>query len=113
LDCCGTDAAGPCNGDFELDRTLTIVSHFDHMASSVCDFNTVTREIDGKRPLGLRVGWFQGGGHFVAIGAYSALQGQRLHIEDPWWGVSDDTYNKVKGRYLDLGSWTHTYWTRA
>jgi hypothetical protein len=83
------------------------------MAPQVAEFQTVDREIDGKRPLGVRVAWSGGGAHFVAIGGYRELPEQYVHIEDPWYGPSDVAYNTLLSGYQGSGSWTHTYWTKS
>src|SRR6202035_2755987 len=82
-DCCGTGASGPCNVYGFLNTALTTVGHFDHMVGQAVDFQTVDGEIDAERPLGVRIGWSGGGGHFLAIGGYRELPEQYLHVEDP------------------------------
>jgi len=111
-DCCGSGASGPCNVYGFLDKALTTVGHFDHMAQVVADFQTVDQEIDSRRPLGVRVAWSGGGAHFVAIGGYRELPTQYVHVEDPWYGPSDVAYTTVVSGYQGTGSWTHTYWTK-
>src|SRR5215813_13109914 len=49
-DCCGGGASGPCNVYGYLDQALSVVGHFDHMTSTVADFQTVDDEIDAHRP---------------------------------------------------------------
>jgi hypothetical protein len=112
-DCCGAGAVGPCNVYGFLDQALTTVGHFDHMTSAAADFQTVDREIDGKRPLGVRVAWSGGGAHFVAIGGYRELPSEYVHVEDPWYGPSDVAFTTLQNGYQGSGTWTHSYWTRA
>jgi hypothetical protein len=112
-DCCGAGASGACNVPWYLDQALTTVGHFDHVAGGAAAFQTVDTEIDGGRPLGVRIGWSGGGGHFVAIGGYRELPNQYLHVEDPWYGPSDVAYTTLQSSYQGNGSWTHTYWTKS
>lgn len=112
-DCCGGGASGPCNVYGYLDQALTTVGHFDHLAGSVAAFQSVDQEIDGGRPMGVRVAWSGGGAHFVAIGGYRELPDQYVHVEDPWYGPSDVAYTTLQNGYQGSGSWTHTYWTKA
>jgi len=112
-DCCGGGASGPCNVYGYLDQALSVVGHFDHMTSTVADFQTVDDEIDAHRPLGVRVAWSGGGAHFLAIGGYREIPSQYLHVEDPWYGPSDVAYSTLQSGYQGSGTWTHTYWTKS
>jgi Papain-like cysteine protease AvrRpt2 len=112
-DCCGTGASGPCNVYGYLDQALTTVGNFDHVAAQAASFQTVDDEIDGGRPLGVRVAWSGGGAHFLAIGGYRELPQQYVHVEDPWYGPSDLAFSTLTSSYQGPGTWTHTYWTKA
>jgi hypothetical protein len=111
-DCCGSGASGACNQGWYLDQALTTVGRFDHVQAQAASFQTVDSEIDAKRPLGVRIGWSGGGGHFVALGGYRELPQQYVHVEDPWYGPSDVAYTTLETAYQGTGSWTHTYWTK-
>lgn len=111
-DCCGSGASGACNVYGYLDQALSVVGHFDHIAGQTADFQTVDHEIDGHRPLGVRVAWSGGGAHFLAIGGYRERPDQYVHVEDPWYGPSDVAYSALTTAYQGSGTWTHTYWTK-
>ena len=79
-------------------------------------FADLCTELDNGRPLGVRIGWSGGGGHFNVVGCYTAnpLFGlQSLEIEDPWYGTSVWDYDTFRTAYQGTGSWTHSYKTQA
>jgi hypothetical protein len=71
----------------------------------------VITEISANRPVGVRIGWQGGGGHFIAIAGYSTNGGQFVDVEDPWYQASAVSYAVLQSAYKGTGSWTHTYWT--
>jgi len=111
-DCCGSGGPGPCNVYGYLDKALAAVGHYDHMAAQVASFPTIEGQINGGRPVGVRVAWSGGGAHFVAVGGYRDIPGPYVHVEDPWYGPSDVAYSTLVSGYQTTGSWTHTYWTK-
>ncbi len=111
-DCCDSSVPAACNVpwylDSVLDRTKNLVSY-----SGVASFETVRAEIDAGRPVGARVGWSGGGGHFMVIYGYSILGGtQYFNIDDPIYGKSSLTVADFTHNYQGSGSWTHTYMTK-
>ena len=51
-------------------------------------FEQVRDEIDARRPVGARIGWSGGGGHFMVIYGYSFVGGtQYFDIDDPIYGA--------------------------
>jgi hypothetical protein len=68
-------------------------------------------EIDARRPVGLRIGWRGGGGHFIAIEGYRG-DGNAVAVEDPWYGTSDVEAATLRTAYQGAGTWTHVYYTR-
>ena len=111
--CCppGTNPAA-CNVPYYLDRALTRVGHFRSMITGAAPLVAqVAPEIDADRPVGVRIGWAGGGGHFLAIAGYSTVGGQFLDVEDPWYAASTVTYAVLQTAYKGNGTWTHTFWT--
>jgi hypothetical protein len=111
--CCpaGTNS-GVCNLPWYLDLALTRVGHFRAMVGSPAPLvPQVSHEIHAHHPVGVRIGWSGGGGHFVAIRGYSTHGGQFVDVEDPWYHASTVTYAVLLSAYQGTGSWTHTYWT--
>jgi len=65
-------------------------------------------EIAAGRPIGVRIQWVQGGGHFVTISGYSD---DVVEVSDPWYGDSPVDYLTFKTRYQGIGRWSHSYRT--
>ena len=100
-----------CNVPYYLDCALIRVSHFRAMMFGVASFNPeVMTEINANFPIGVRIGWSDGSGHFLAIAGYSTNGRQFVDVEDPWWSASTVTYAWLQSGYQG-GVWTHTYWT--
>jgi hypothetical protein len=71
--CCpaGTNPSA-CDVPWYLDRALQRVGHLKTWANGAQPMATIQGEINGNRPLGVRIGWSSGGGHFVALSGYSS-----------------------------------------
>jgi len=114
--CCASPSA--CNVDNTLETALDRVGHFRDIAFEPLPFSDVQAEIKAGRPLGCRVGWFGGGGHFVVIhGASVEAAGGSVRrwvaIADPLFGPSDYLLVDFTGGYRQgEGEWTHSYFTR-
>jgi hypothetical protein len=68
-----------------LTRTNNFVS-----ITGPATFQQVRNEIDAGRPVGARIGWNGGGGHFMVIYGYSLIAGTTyFDIDDPIYGKSD------------------------
>jgi hypothetical protein len=112
-DCCVNGSSAACNKPWYLDKALTRVGHF---ASPLAGVKT-TAEIDtilgNNTPLGVRVGWAGGGGHFLGLSAHY-LSGAIDYVTavDPWYGKSEVVYNTFKTQYQGSGTWTHSYLTK-
>lgn len=108
--CC--TSAGPCNKPWYLDRALTRVGHLDGIAGPLA-FADVVDELDDRQPLGVRIRWRGGGGHFVLVDGYDAETGT-VQVKDPW---GDETvtlsHAQLRDRYSGAGTWTHSYRTRS
>ncbi|MGY1698979.1 papain-like cysteine protease family protein [Geodermatophilus sp. SYSU D00766] len=111
-DCCGSPAPTPCNVPWYLDRALTRTRNFVRITGPVA-FSVVRAEIDAGRPVGARIGWSGGGGHFMCIYGYSTVLGQEyVDIDDPIYGKSHLTVADFSTNYQGSGTWTHTYFTK-
>ena len=64
--CCSSPVPSPCNVPWYLDRSLTRTRNFVSI-TGVVTFEQVKAEIDKGRPVGARVGWSGGGGHFMVV----------------------------------------------
>lgn len=111
-DCCtATGASGPCNQQTGLGAAIRAAGHLASFSESRPSFDTVRGEIDGGRPVGVRIEWSGGGGHAVVVDGYLAVD-QFVGVEDPWSGASDVRLSTLHSSYLGTGSVTHTYLTR-
>lgn len=112
-DCCGAAANGACNTTNNLSAPLREVGAFDRWESGSLDFAKVKAEIDAGRPLGWRIAWAGGGGHFAVIEGYKETEGTWLSVDDPLFGPGDVTVDTLLGgRYASSGRWTDTYFTK-
>jgi hypothetical protein len=114
-DCCNGTVPSPCNVPWYLDRALTRTNNYVSITGAVT-FDQVRAEIDAGRPVGARIGWNGGGGHFMVIYGYSHvfITGQSyFDIDDPIYGKSHLRVSEFSSNYQSSGSWTHTYFTKS
>lgn len=114
--CCANGSSSACNKPWYLDRALTRVGRLGAFSNGVKSFADVTTEIGASHPLGVRIGWSGGGGHFVVISGWSSVTGtsqQFVEVRDPIYGSSTYSYATFQTAYQTSGSWTHSYTTRA
>lgn len=112
LTCCQDGSTYQCNQDGMLDQGLVIVSHLAGPALGRAeDFAYVQQEIDGGRPVGVRILWTQGDAHAVIISGYDDQNGgQMVEVEDPWYGHSTyDIASFTSGYQSGKGQWNDTY----
>src|SRR4051794_20373658 len=64
-DCCG--AMEPCNQPYFLDEALKKVGRLREVRPGFLSFEQAKAEIQKGFPIGVRIGWFGGGGHFLLI----------------------------------------------
>ena len=114
LACCGVGSIpGGCNVPWYLDRALQQTNNYDKVTVGPAAFADVETEVDSGRPLGVRIGWFGGGGHFVSITGYSSsATNQFVTVDDPIYGHPTLPYGTLCTSYQGSGSWTHSYWTQ-
>jgi hypothetical protein len=114
--CCGNPSA--CNVDHTLETALEQVHHFNDLVHEPLSFERTVAEITHGRPLGCRIGWFAGDGHFLIIHGTSIETsggGQRMWVAvaDPRFGPADYLIDDFTNAYRQgEGEWTHSYLTR-
>jgi hypothetical protein len=115
IDCCGSGASGPCDIPWYLDRALTRVGCFAGLTASASPVATVQAEVAAVQVLCLRIGWYGGGGHFMAIAGWFTGAGGVVYIEveDPISGTIQLPYTTLVSSYQNAGRWTHSYLTIA
>jgi hypothetical protein len=111
-DCCGAGAGHACNVIGDLVQTLRIVGHLARHRRIKATFGQAEREVLAGRPLGARVQWLGGGGHYVTIVGFLPKR-RMLAIDDPYFGRSHLPYRTFCRSYLDHGAWTDSYYTKA
>jgi len=107
--CCSDGSAGACNAPWYLDQALDRVGNLWYYAPGPLAWGQIQSEIDGGWPIGVRIGWMSGGGHFVAVSGYSNQS--VVDVQDPWYGRSSVDYVQFRSSYRGTGQWTHSYWT--
>lgn len=113
-DCCNSPVPSACNVPWYLDKALTRTHNFVSIIGQQASFQQVRDEIDAGRPVGARIGWNGGGGHFMVIYGYSRLLGMEyFDIDDPIYGKSHLAVSDFASNYQGSGSWTHTYFTKS
>jgi hypothetical protein len=115
-DCCNAPSSDPCNKPWTLSTALTRVGHIASVTGGSTGFADLRTEIDSGRPLGVRIGWSGGGGHFNVLSCYTLLRQlalESVQVEDPWYGTSVWDYDTFRTAYQGSGNWTHSYKTKA
>ncbi len=113
---CCTDPA-PCNVYGYLKTALTTVGNLASMIEGTQTEADIISETAAGRPLGVRIGWRGGGGHFVMVngGAVMVTGGvvtEWVTVKDPWYGTFTIPYSTLVNSYHGFGSWTHSYLTQ-
>jgi hypothetical protein len=110
-DCCARGAHRSCNVIGHLDKVLRVVRRLARRHRAKSTFTQTGREIHAGRPLGVRIEWVGGGGHFVTIVGYLPEQ-DMLAIDDPFHGRSHVDYRTFCRSYHGAGTWTDSYYTK-
>jgi hypothetical protein len=112
--CCQNGSTAQCNQPWYLDRALTRTGNLASWSGGTATIAQIRAEIRGDRPLGARIGWSGGGGHFVMIAGYRSCDPDEfIDVRDPIFGSSDIARSTFASSYQGTGSWTHTYYTEA
>ena len=111
--CCPAGSNSACDVPWYLDRALQRVGHFNTWGSGPLPLATIRGEIESNRPLGARIGWASGGGHFVVVSGYStSAAGDFVTVDDPFYAHSTLPLSSFQSSYQGSGSWSHTFWTQ-
>jgi hypothetical protein len=117
VDCCaGASGAVPsaCDVPWYLDKALAATSNLLDVRSGAVGFPDLAQLIQTGNPLGVRIQWNGGGGHFVVLHGWSKTTSgdEFVDVADPFHGSSTIPYGDFAARYRSIGSWTHSYWTK-
>jgi hypothetical protein len=115
-DCCGSGAADPskCNQPWYLDQALAITGNLKLFVSSSLTFAQVKAEIALGAPIGSRVGWNGGGGHFQVICGWleTASGSEFIDVSDPIYLNTQILFSSFASGYQSGGTWSHSYLTK-
>jgi hypothetical protein len=113
-DACNMPIPAGANVPWYLDRALDRTNNFVSINAGRATFAQIRAEIDAGRPMGARIGWNGGGGHFMVIHGYSTWFGEDyVDIDDPIYGKSHLTLADFSTSYQGSGTWTHYYITKS
>ena len=102
------------NVPWYLDKALDRTKNFVSINAGQATFAQIQAEVDAGRPIGARIGWSGGGGHFMVIYGYSTWFGEEyVDIDDPIYGKSHLTLVDFSTNYQGSGTWTHYYITKS
>jgi hypothetical protein len=107
-DCCTNPQA--CNSAAKLQDALRAVGRFKEHHKSAMSFDALRARLDAGFPVGVRIGWGGGGGHFVLVTGYRWIEGEpALEICDPQLLNGLCRYDDFVSAYCAAGKWTHSY----
>lgn len=140
--CCVNGSSSACNQPYFLQESLGWVGHLNMYYQQAFTTEQIIGELDAGRPLGARIQWNAGGGHFVLIYGYNtnaptlaaaptptlgptptptptptpapapAPAPPTISIADPWYGASVIAIANFAAKYQGGGTWTHSYTTK-
>lgn len=113
VSCCAN--AKQCNKPAELQDALKAVNNLQQMDTGFLSPADVETELNDGRPVGVRIQWSDGGGHFILIDGYREFSSGavQVHVSDPYYGPSYVLHSDLVNDYLGDGVWTHTYRVHA
>jgi len=106
-------SSGACNQPWYLDRALTRTDNFASRSNGPASMSELRSQLSAGHPVGARIGWAGGGGHFVTISGCLDDATGVLEVRDPIYGTSEISIANFRSSYQGSGSWTHTYYTKA
>jgi hypothetical protein len=116
-DCCGAGASDPakCDKPWYLDTALQTTGNLASVITRALSFAEIQTEIGKDAPIGSRVGWYGGGGHFQTVVGWLVGEGgtEYIDISDPIYLDAQIEYADFASSYQTGGDWTHSYLTRA
>ncbi len=113
-DCVQHSRSKACNRTFKLPDALDEMDLLFARCNYALTLDEVRQQIHAGVPVGVRIGWRGGGGHFVLITAvFDEPEGEVqswLRVADPLdQAASYITWQTLRDRYKGSGRWTHSY----
>lgn len=97
-----------------IDKPLHIYRLLNKKVKGQVTLNNIVQQLTNHCPVGIRIGWQEGGGHFAVIYGCKTENGHStLYIADPLHGTILLSYTDFKKEYAHSGYWTHTYYIRG
>jgi len=112
--CCVDGNTTSCNQPWYLDSTLKRTGNFSSTTPRSLDITEIKQEIDADRPIGVRIEWGDGSGHFVVLGGYDdtlPAGSEEVAVFDSLYGDAPANLTQFISAYLGSGRWTDTYFT--
>lgn len=111
--CCETNQGGcpACNQPYFLQRSLATTGNFVSETSGSQTVEQILAQLGEQRPVGVRIQWPNGSGHFVMVTGVGQNQ-QMLSIDDPFYGHSYISYASFVSAYQSDGTWNYTYFVK-
>jgi hypothetical protein len=77
-------------------------------------FEQLQAEINAKRPVCVRIAWFGGSAHYVALSGYEVLSSgvRTVDVADPFYPDSTEDFDLFPSTYHGGGEWTATFFTK-
>ena len=95
----------------------TSLAHFGNLAGDgtygALSFERLTAQIQNRRPVVVRVGWYGGGGHFMAVNGFSGGSSDLVSITDPSYGKTLMSYYGFCKSYQGSGRVSHAFKTKS
>jgi hypothetical protein len=110
--CCASPSS--CNVMDSLRDALAVTDCLGEHQQGPVDLETIRRQIDVRRPVGIRVHRADGSAHVMAIVGYDDGRDDQcmLEIRDPWLARSDTVaYGVLRHGTYRGGHWSDTYFT--
>jgi hypothetical protein len=111
--CCADGSTPGCNRAWTLNTALNRTNNLLNWAVGTVNSAGIQAELAASHPLCCRIGWSNGGGHFVAMSGYQN-DGvvEEVTIDDPFFGRSHVVLTVFATSYQNDGTWTHSYYTK-
>jgi Papain-like cysteine protease AvrRpt2 len=113
-ECCANGGSQACNRAWYLEKALERAGIFAGLEPVPTPTPglppSAAGDIEGGKPVGLRIAWDKERGHVIALEGFRA-DGARVAVEDPWTGASEFPVNLLN-RYQGTGTLTHLFHTQ-
>jgi hypothetical protein len=112
--CCQDKPCKECLTDYYLEVALDDLKHLNgDPTQGALPFQDLMTDIKNSHPVGVRIEWSGGSGHFVAIDGYGLddTGQQMVDVQDPANGHWYHPYDLFCTNYLGGGKWSFTYRT--